>query len=699
MTGRPAHALLILSMCALVASVSTASARELYVAPDGSDEHSGAPDQPLATLEAARDTIRGWKRGGQWPAAGVTVWLSGGDYVRSTTFALTAIDSGTPEGPVVWRAAEGETVRLLGGRTLTGFKPVTEPAVLERLDSKARSQVLHCDLKGLGVTTFGEMKSRGFGRQTTPAHCELFFNATPMTLARWPNDGAWEKIVGFPKESATSDGHGGQLGKLSEGFTYEGDRPRRWQNTDDLWVHGYWAWDWANSYERVDRIDLRQRRVKTAPPHGLYGFRAGQRIYFLNVLEELDQPGEWYLDREKASLYFWPPTPIDSAEAMLSLIDQPLLELEDVSHVSFRDLAFEATRSSAVEIRGGRGNRIANCVLRNLGNYGVKIQGGMDHGVVGCNLFDTGDGGVQMDGGDRSTLTPGRNYVENCHFKRQGRWSKCYVPAIDIKGVGQRVSHNLIHDHPHCAILFAGNDHLIEYNEIHHVAMETGDVGAIYSGRDYTFRGIRIRHNFIHHTGSAGNGGSMGVYLDDCLSGVGVFGNLFYKVQWAVFMGGGRDHVVENNVFVDCEPTLRLDGRGLDPSSPWRNNVDQGMRQSLARMPRALYRKRYPALKGLDAYYGAPGKPEITGDDFKGVPPEHNLVARNVCVGGKWLHVSWFAEPEQLDLKDNVVGGDPGFVTDARDSASDFRLKEDSPVFKTGFRPIPVEKIGLRRDE
>ena len=80
---------------------------------------------------------------------------------------------------------------------------------------------------------------------------------------------------------------------MSEGFTYEGDRPRRWQNTDDLWVHGYWAWDWANSYERLDTIDHAQRLVKTAPPHGLYGFRTGQRIYFLNVLEELDQPGEW----------------------------------------------------------------------------------------------------------------------------------------------------------------------------------------------------------------------------------------------------------------------------------------------------------------------------------------------------------------------------------------------------------------------
>ena len=122
------------------------------------------------------------------------------------------------------------------------------------------------------------------------------------------------------------------------------------------------------------------------------------------------------------------------------------------------------------------------------------------------------------------------------------------------------------------------------------------------------------------------------------------------------------------------------------------------MRKGLAEMPAALYRERYPAIKSLDQYYGPPEGPAITGDDFKGVPPEHNVVARNVCVGGKWLHVSWFAKPEQMELKDNFVGSDPGFVTHEKRSVLDFRLKDNSPVFKLGFQPIPVERIGLKMD-
>jgi hypothetical protein len=690
-----------------ISALLDAAAREFHVAPGGADTHPGTAAQPFASLEAARDAVRRLKQAGPLPAGGVTVWLHGGDYVRSNALELTAADSGSPGAPIVWRAAPGESPRLLGGRRLTGFTPVTDPAVLARLDETARDAVRQCDLRAAGLTQFGELRSRGFGRPTTPAHSELFFGGRPLTLARWPNEGEFARIAGFPEAAARGDDHGGKIGALESGFTYAGDRPRRWREPRDLWVHGYWAWDWANSYERVASLDLDQRLVKTAPPHGLYGFRAGQRFYFLNVLEELDQPGEWYLDRQSGVLYLWPPgggasqgsTESRPTELLFSLLSEPLLRLTDVSYVTFRGLTFEATRGNAIEIHGGATNRIAGCVLRNLGNWGVQVRGGRGHGVVGCDIFDTGDGGVDLEGGDRQTLEPAGHFVENCHFARQGRWSKCYVPAVHLVGVGLRAAHNLIHDHPHCAILFGGNDHTIEFNEIHHIALETGDVGAIYTGRDYTYRGNRIRHNFIHHTGGVGMG-AMGVYMDDCVSGTEIYGNLFFKVQRAVFLGGGRDHQVINNVFVDCTPAVELDGRGLDPSPVWRGMVDQTMRQRLAEVPWPLYRERYPALKTLDAWYGPPEGPARTSEAFTGVPPEGNVVARNLCVG-PWLRVSWHARPEWLRLENNLTNAVASFARppgeDAR--ATDFALTADSPAWALGFARIPAESIGLRDDE
>jgi hypothetical protein len=450
-------------------------------------------------------------------------------------------------------------------------------------------------------------------------------------------------------------------------------------------VHGYWAYDWANSYERIQDLDVEQRLIKTASPHGIYGFRRGQRFYFLNVLEELDQPGEWYLDRQKGLLYFWPPKPISSGEVMLSLLEGPLISLQDAAYVTIRGLALEATRGHALTIHGGQNNRVAGCVLRLIGNYGVWIQGGHGHGVVGCDIEDTGDGGVSLSGGDRQSLAPGEHFVENCHFQRQGRWSRCYVPAVILSGVGHRVAHNLIHDHPHCAILFSGNEHLIEFNQIHHVALETGDVGAIYTGRDWTYRGNRIRYNFIHHTGGVGMG-SMGVYMDDCVSGTEIFGNVFFKVTRAAFLGGGRDHRVENNIFVDCDPAVQLDGRGLDKSPVWHNMVYDYMKQQMQAVPQDLYRRRYPAIADLDAYYAS---------DL-GVPPEGNVVARNICAGGKWTQVGWHADPKLLQLRDNLVSNAPGFVAPDK---MDFRLRAHSPAWRLGFKAIPLAQIGLHADQ
>ncbi len=427
---------------------ASASTTALYVAPDGSDANAGTKAKPFATLERARTEVRRRKQADKISHRGFTVFLRGGDFTRTNAFELTATDSGTAEAPVLWRAYRNEKPRLLGGRKLTGFSVISDPAVRARLDKAALPHVLQLDLRVIGLTNFGEMHSRGFGRPLTPAHCELFFDGKPMTLARWPNEGSWEKIADFPETSAQNDGHSGKIGRLETGFFYSGDRPRAWKESTDIWVHGYWAWDWANSYERVTLLDPEQRLIKTAAPCGNYGFRKGQRFYFLNLLDELDQPGEWFLDRDLGKLYFWPPQTAHKAdpEILLSLLAEPLLKLTGVSNVAFQGLVLEATRGNAVEIGGGLSNRIAGCLIRNIGNSGVTIKGGTGHGVVSCDIFDTGDGGVSLSGGDRRTLVPGGHYVDNCHLAGQGRWSKCYVPAVLIDGVGMRGWHNMIPD-------------------------------------------------------------------------------------------------------------------------------------------------------------------------------------------------------------------------------------------------------------
>lgn len=653
-----------------------------HVATDGNDANPGTEAKPFASLEAARDAVRKLAHREQ----PVRVWIRGGLYQRDRGFELGARDAGTPDAPTIYESYPGEVARLVGGRALRGWKPVTDESVLKRLPQEARTKVLVADLSELSATAFGGLSSRGFGRPSSPSHSELFYAGQPMTLARWPNEGAWEKIAGYPEASAQPDSHGGKYGDLKAGFRYAGDRPRGWQSSTNIWVHGYWAWDWANSYERIEVLDPAERLVKTAPPYGHYGFRPGQRIYFLNILEELDQPGEWFLDTATRQVYFWPPGPIEGAEITLSLLDQPMVTLDGTSHVRLRGLVIDSARGQGIVIRGGSSNRVEGCWLRLLGNCAVTVEGGRGHVVSGCDIEQTGDGGVVLNGGDRQTLTPGGHVVEHCHFQKQGRWSKCYVPAVLLGGVGHRVAHNLIHDHPHCAVLFTGNDHVIEYNEIHHVALETGDVGAIYTGRDWTFRGNIARGNYIHHVGGVGMG-AMGIYNDDCVSGTEMYDNVFHKVSRAAFLGGGRDHKVINNIFIECTPAVAVDGRGLDQSPVWNDMVYGFMKRQLDAMPTALYRERYPAIQEVDRYYAQAGK--------AGIPPEGNVVANNISVGGKWLEVGWHAKTNHLEVRDNLVDQDPKFVDAAN---GNFRLQADSPAFKLGFKAIPMDEIGSGRN-
>ncbi|MGB2824993.1 MAG: phage tail protein, partial [Phycisphaerae bacterium] len=260
------------------AAHAAAAGMTLHVAPDGSDDAPGTRQAPLATLEGAREAIRRMKKAGPLPEGGVTVELRGGVYERKAAFALTAADSGTAEAPIVYRARAGEEVRIVGGKVLTGFRPVTEAAELARLDEKARGKVLRADLKGAGIADFGKLTRRGFGEPTRPAHMELFFGDRPMTLARWPNEG-YVRIASLPGGTASRE------------FGYTGDRPGRWAGEPDVWVYGYWYHDWADTYMKVERIDAARRTITTREPRHRYGLRKGNRWRALNVLVELDSPG------------------------------------------------------------------------------------------------------------------------------------------------------------------------------------------------------------------------------------------------------------------------------------------------------------------------------------------------------------------------------------------------------------------------
>lgn len=639
---------------------------EYFVSTQGNDKYPGTSEKPFATLQRARNAVRSNDR-----STSLTIWIRSGTYYLDKPLELGKQDSGSRESPVVYRACKGGEVRISGGRRVGNFTAVTDPDMLRRLAPSVRQSVVYADLKAAGITDFGHPTARS-------KRAEFFFDDEPTQLSRWPNEG-FVKIVEVVGE--TPHKIHGIKGTREGKFVYLDKRPARWLNEEDVWLHGYWFWDWSDSFERVASIDPEKQVIATAEPYHNYGFRKGQRYYAINVLSELDKAGEWYLDRKAGGLFFFAPAPTEGKRSVLSVLPG-LFNLKDCSWVTIRDLILESTRSTAVTISGGCGNKVAGCVIRNTGSYAVTISGGLANSVVGCDIYNTGEGGIILNGGDRKTLTPGSNVAENNHIHHFGRIYRTYRPAVLIHGVGNRISHNLIHDGPHNAIQLGGNDHLIEFNEIYRVCFETGDVGAFYMGRDWTGRGTVIRHNYFHDIKGPGMYGAMAVYLDDAASGISIVGNLFHRAGSAAFIGGGRDNLIENNIFVDCAASVHVDARGAG----WMSyHVQPGgtLPKRLEAMPykQSPWKEKYPEL--VNILEEEPGL------------PKGNVVRHNISFGGKWLDVESTAMP-LIKFENNFVDTDPHFVDAAK---GDFRLRADSPAYKMGFKKLPIEKIGLFKDE
>lgn len=717
----------------------------LYVSPLGSDTWSGKaaqPDEaktdgPFATIERARDEIRRMKKDGGLPKGGIIVEILGGRYALSRPVELTAEDAGTATSPVTYRARPGDEVWISGGRVITGWTPVTDPAVLNRLDPAARGKVVQAGLRPLGITEYGDLlhdaewevqwrhhqddnqgeATRGdaaaaqsfvqkHGGKIEP-RLEVFCNGEPMQLSRWPNQGFThiDKALGETKFEVRG------LPGCREGiFSCVDDRPGRWTKEKDAMVRGYWYRDWAVQTHRIESIDPGQRIIQVAKPYHNYdGYRDGMWFFGLNLLCEIDSPGEWYLDRESGILYVWPPVPIQDAQVEVS-VSNGLFELTHTAYVTVQGLHLEAIRGTAVRIKDSENCRVAGCTIRNATNYGVTIVDGKDCAVTGCDITGTGGGGVFLAGGDRQKLVSGGHFVENCHIHHFARWDRTYRPGILMTGAGLRASHNLIHHAPHSAIVYGGPLHRFDFNEIHNVCQESHDCGAIYGGRSWCMRGDVFEHNYLHHLSGKDGGPCNGIYLDDANSGTTVRGNVFYQALRPVFIGGGRDTLVENNIFIDCAQAFHMDARyapGNWAAQYGDPRLDAARKTGVLNGVRFMeppYSERFPKLA------------EMLQDDPSF--PKGNVLRRNIFWrgdGANLRRLNWENPPESkayrqeewwyhiqqsvydlLTIENNLAGVDPKFVDE---QAGNFQLREDSPAWKMGFEKIPFEKIGLYRDE
>ena len=704
-----------------------------YVSTDGNDRSSGrmpAPsadgaDGPFATLAAARDSVRELKSAGSLDRP-VMVLLLGGTHRLQEPLVLEARDSGTADCPVTYAAFPGQKPVISGGVELTRWKPY-------------KGKVMQCSL------------NQSVGRSWK--FRQLFFNGKRQVRARWPKRdpkdplyGGWAFI-----EQTLPDGE-----KNPDAFVYEQQSPPAgsWTKLDQVEVNIAVWYCWVNKLLRVQKMDPGTRTI-TIDPSGLHWdmvLMKGNRFIVENVLEELSEPGEWCLDSESGTVYFWPPEA--NGQVVVPVTDR-LFELcgaegDPVHHVQISGLTFAQTLSPFPEhvhtgvfhspcLRGEavRLQNAEDCVVeRNffdaVGGDGVRLHGATARNQILRNqIAYAGGAGVSL-ASDGTYNTPTWEDKEDL-IRRSREYPRCVENVVahnTIHHCGQLkkncggvqvfglsctnvvIGHNEIHHTSDKGVVIQDGYGriIVEYNDMHDLALEGCDTGAIMTNRWLVIeddpdvgQGNVVRFNLIRNVIGCGAYGTpaegksrltttangriwspyyaWGIYFDNS----GMYGTVYGNIVVGTVLGGvslpvgdPKGNHYENNILMNGmmqQADLRVSGDKATGNRFVRNILCYSDPESALL---GIATNTLSAFSECDHnLYGTPGGSEPA------------------------LHEPWVAEGKepvktyegwrQKGFDANSIVADPLFVDS---DGGDYRLRPDSPAFKLGFQPIDVSKIG-----
>ena len=597
----------------------------LYVSPEGKASANGSKTSPLPNLNLALQRAvklgKGKKKG--------LILLRGGTYNFKHGVSINKVTN------LQIMAYPGEKVYFSGGVTVKGkgLKLVTDPQILKRLSSNCRDKVVAIDLSEFTITAKPWQK-RFRGYDGWP---EVFMNGTPLHLSRWPNQ-AYAKVgkvlnMGGMIHSRTGDK---KLENDSVGtFQYLENRQERWDDSEDIYLNGYFAEKWFDEIVRVRNIDTNKKTITmdSNTKFGLKGMTGGF-YYAINLIEELDVPGEYIVDPKRNKLFVYLPESDRNSELIIPRLTDPFIQITQSSNIAIQGITFEYGKDVFVTIKDSNDVVLGDCTLRFGSESGITITGGQKCGVNKCELSMLGGGAITLSGGDRKKLTPAGHYVRNSVIHHFARLYKTYNPAVSCTGTGMIVEHNHIHDAPHAAILFRGNDIHIKHNMIERVCLDTSDAGAIYCGRDWTYGGNLIHGNYIKDLGGTKKLHNQTIYMDDMASGVTITNNIT-ESETGFLLGGGRNLTIKGNLFIGSKNrSLRFDSRGTGwalEKRPWLKKPKGIMWTRLSQVPykKEPWKSRFPYLLTLEQ--DAPNE------------PRHNTIVDNV-----------FADSRKPQIDDNI---------------------------------------------
>lgn len=572
---------------------------KIYVSPDGDDKNNGGEDAPVATVERAKELARALSKN----KTPVDVIFREGEYVLTRGVTFTKEDSGRAGAWITYKAEEGAEVSFVGTKKLDAskFETVSDEALLERMCESARGKVMQLNLAEQGVPA--ELlnwtkradeydTAQPIGVLVKP---QIFLNDRLQHISRWPNSGQIQTYSVIDKGAAFTYS---DKSKVKDGGTisYKEARPERWVNAENAFLHGHFSNPWYYEEAKIKSIDT-YNMTMTMDHWVSYPFTTSYLLcgwQVINLLEEIDIPGEWYIDTENSILYYYPPHKLGDDDAFeIGVLSDDMFTVDGAKYIRFEGLEFAKNSDiyggrayTRLDYIGGNGIMLKNaqnilirgCTFRDLVSCCVHVEG-KNILIDSCVMYNYGRDAVKVfDSGDYSTITSGGTVIRNCHISGESmRYTGSNASGgINISGdgdiVGVTVEHNIIHNMPMPAVNYGGMENLIQYNELYNVQNNASDGGAIYAGRSWGQMGTVSQYNYIHDVGIQEEIHiATGVYWDDQMSGQTAKYNIIKTDNvydgHGFWLNGGSHNTVQSNTIINSKYGIRAHGTSMNANS------------------------------------------------------------------------------------------------------------------------------------
>ena len=511
-------------------------------------------DSMYTTIEEARDYIRTLDKS---KYSDITVNVKG-EYTVSSPIEFTAEDSGTEKCPITYAGEDG--TKIIGGVRLSAkdFKK-SEGGLTKYFPEEVREKIVMVDLKPYGISA--ERMEKAFDTivylNTVPF---LSVNGTRQMLAQYPND--WMHIGEVVTHSADGSTDTAIDLKTIQTVNYGEEHAefvQSWSEAEKVYIRGRFFKLWCPDDSRVVSISKEEPTVDILFGGGHQPF-VGTIMYFYNVPEALDIPGEYIID-SNAVLYYYPTEDFDTATVSLP-VSKNIMTVTDAEYLTFKNIMFTSSYANGV-VASGNYLTFDGCEISSIVDRGLVLNGTHNKYING-SVHDIGYHAVCIDADDIVTLTGGDVLFYNNEVYDYSM-SNAYGYGIDVSGYGVTVSHNEVHDAGFKGIHFAGAANCVaEYNDCYRLLLLCDDVGAL-SIDSRNNANIVFRYNYIHEIGPVGEAaniraynpdyeyyGADAFYHDGGSSYVEMYGNVINGCDDGYRSNAGRCNSFHDNIVMNC---------------------------------------------------------------------------------------------------------------------------------------------------